>query len=177
MPNNVVNLIVEVTPKFRILTVKFEGTKDIKSRRLAKEIKTVSNGPLDERQIKEDNQKIYEYYQKRGYNQAQVNYTIDRNRSTGFATLTFKVREGPRVKIAQVNFIGNDHVKTRRLRKEMETKKWGWLSWLLDTGRLKDDVFDEDLGKLRDYYKEQGYSTWKSPRTRSPLDYPKPDNW
>ncbi len=175
LPNNVVNLVIEVTPKFRILTVNYEGNKAFKGRRLAKEIKTVANGPLDERQIKEDNQKIYEYYQKRGYNQAQVTYNIDRNRSTGFATITFKIREGPRVKIAAVNFIGNDHIKARRLRKEMDTKKWSWISWLMDTGRLKDDVFDEDLGKLRDYYKEQGYLDVEIADDKVTFDYPKAD--
>lgn len=174
-PGNVVNLIFEVTPKFRVLNVKFEGNKSVKSRRLAKEAKTVGNGALDERQIKEDNQKIYEYYQKHGYNQAQVSYSIDRNRSTGFATVTFKIREGPKVKIAAVNFIGNDHVKARRLRKEMETKKWNWLSWLMDTGRLKDDVFDEDLDKLRDYYKEQGYLDVEIAEDKVTFDYPKSD--
>ncbi len=174
-PGNVVNLIFEVTPKFRILTVKFEGNKALKARRLAKEIKTIANGPLDERQIKEDNQKVYEYYQKHGYNQAQVSYTIDRNRSTGYATVTFKVREGPKVKISAVNFVGNDHVKASKLRKEMETKKWNWISWLMDTGRLKDDVFDEDLDKLRDYYKEQGYLDVEIAEDKITFDYPKPD--
>ncbi|HEY8994954.1 MAG TPA: outer membrane protein assembly factor BamA [Lacunisphaera sp.] len=173
-PNNVVNLVVEVTPKFRVLNVKYEGNKQVKARRLAKEIKTVANGALDERQIKEDSQKIYEYYQKRGYNQAQVTYSIDRNRSTGFSTVTFKVREGDRVKIALVRFIGNDHVKARRLRKEMETKKWNMFSWLLGTGRLKDDDFDEDLNKLRDYYKEQGYLDVEIAEDKVTFDYPKP---
>jgi len=44
-------------------------------------------------QIKEDSQKIYEYYQKRGFNQAQVSYTIDRNRATGFSGLRRRKRK------------------------------------------------------------------------------------
>ncbi len=172
---NVVNLLVEVTPKFRVLTVIYEGNKTVKSRRLAKEIKTVANGPLDERQIKEDAQKIYEFYQKRGFNQAQATYTIDRNRTTGFSTVTFKVREGARVRIAGINFVGNDHVKARRLKKEMETRKWHMFSWLMGSGRLKDDEFDSDLGKLRDYYKEEGYLDVEIAEDKVTFDYPKPD--
>ena len=90
--------------------MKFEGAKAYKDRRLQKEIKSAANGALDERQIKDDAQKICEFYQKAGYNQAQVTYNIDRNRSTGFGTVTFKIREGVRVKIAAINFIGNDHI-------------------------------------------------------------------
>lgn len=172
---NVVNFVFELTPKFRVLDVQYEGNQGVKSRRLAKEIKTVANGPLDERQIKEDSQKIYEYYQKRGYNQAQVSYTIDRDRDTGFSTVIFKIREGARVKIAAVNFIGNDSVKARRLRKEMETKKWTLISWLLGSGRLKDDEFDEDLIKLRDYYQEEGFLDVEIAEDKITFDYPKPE--
>ncbi len=171
---NVVNFVFELTPKFRVLNVQVEGAKAIKPRRLLKEAKTVANGALDERQIKEDSQKIYEYYQKRGFNQAQVTYSIDRNRSTGFSTVTFKVREGARVKISAVNFVGNDNVKARRLRKEMETKKWSSISWLLGSGRFKDDEFDEDLNKLRDYYKEEGFLDVEIAEDKITFDYPKP---
>ncbi|HKB56330.1 MAG TPA: outer membrane protein assembly factor BamA [Lacunisphaera sp.] len=170
-----VNLVFEVTPKFRVLSIHFEGAKAYKDRRLIKEIKTTANGSLDERQVKDDAQKIYEFYQKSGYNQAQVTYSIDRNRSTGFGTVTFKIREGARVKIGAINFVGNDHVKAKRLRKEMETKKWHIFSWLTGGGRLKDDTFDDDLGKLRDYYKEQGYLDVEIAEDKITFDYPKPE--
>ena len=170
-----VNLVFEVTPKFRVLSIRFEGAKAYKDRRLIKEIKSAANGSLDERQVKDDAQKIYEFYQKSGYNQAQVTYSIDRNRSTGFGTVTFKIREGARVKIGAINFVGNDHVKAKRLRKEMETRKWHIFSWLTGGGRLKDDEFDDDLGKLRDYYKEQGYLDVEIAEDKITFDYPKPE--
>jgi outer membrane protein insertion porin family len=173
--NNVVNLVIEVTPKFRVLSIHFQGAKAYKEHRLIKEIKTVLNGALDERQIKDDAQKLYEFYQKNGFNQAQVTYSIDRNRSTGFGTVLFKIREGAKVRIAAVNFVGNDHIKAKRLRGEMETRKWHMFSWLTGSGRLKDDDFDEDLGKLRDYYKEDGYLDVEIAEDKITFDYPKPD--
>ncbi|MBI2497864.1 MAG: outer membrane protein assembly factor BamA, partial [Opitutae bacterium] len=174
LPGNVVNLVLEVTPKFRVLSIHFEGNKVYKERRLMKEIKSVANGALDERQIKDDAQKLYEFYQKNGYNQAQVTYSVDRNRSTGFGAVTFKVREGAKVRISAINFVGNDHIKARKLRKEMETKKWHLFSWLTGGGRLKDDEFDDDLGKLRDYYKEQGYLDVEIAEDKITFDYPSP---
>jgi len=175
LPGNKVNLVLEVTPKFRVLAIHYEGAKAYKDRRLSKEIKTVLNGSLDERQIKDDAQKLYEFYQKNGYNQASVTYSIDRNRSTGFGTVLYKIREGAKVRISSVNFVGNDHVKAKRLRKEMETKKWHMFSWLTGGGRLKDDEFDEDLIKLRDYYKEEGYLDVEIAEDKITFDYPKPD--
>lgn len=173
--DRVFNLVVEVTPKYRVLAIRFEGNGRVKGRRLEKEIKTRPNMALDERQVKEDTEKIREYYQKSGYNQVAVNYTIERDRATSFGTVVFKIREGERVKIEAIRFVGNDHVKARRLRKEMETKRHWMFSWLLGTGRLKDDQFEDDLEKLRDYYREQGFLDVEIAPDKVVFEYPKPN--
>jgi len=167
-----VNLVVEVTPKFRVLTVRYEGNKKVKARRLEKEAKTRANMALDERQVKEDAEKIREYYQKAGYNQVSVAYAIERDRNTGFGTVVFKVKEGDKVKIDSIRFVSNDNVKARRLRKEMETKRWWMFSWLTGSGRFKDDLFEDDLDKVRDYYREQGYLDVAIDNDKIKFDYP-----
>ena len=95
------NLVVEVTPKFRVLNVVYLGIHKVKSKRLDKEVKTKPNTALDERQVKEDSEKIREYYQKEGYNQVSVTYVVDRDRSTGFGTVIFRIREGNQVRILE----------------------------------------------------------------------------
>jgi len=171
-PDRTVNLVFELTPKFRVLSVRYDGNVKVKSRRLDKEIKTKANTSLDERQVKEDATKIREYYQKSGYNQAKVSYSIDRNRTTGFGTVTFKIDEGAKVKISRVNFIGNEHVKKSKLRKAIETKKWTIFSWITGSGRFKDDQFQDDLDKIRDYYRELGYLDVEVPADKVLYDYP-----
>ena len=168
------NLVFEVTPKFRVLAVRYEGNKKVKASRLDKEVKTKANTSLDERQVKEDQEKIREYYQKVGYNQVAVNYAIERDRTTSFGTVIFRIKEGPKVKIAKIAFVGNDSVKARALRKEMETRKWWFMSWLTDTGRFKDDKFEDDLEKLRDYYREEGFLDVDIPQDQITFDYPSP---
>ncbi len=167
------NLVVEVTPKYRVLSIRYEGNSKVKVSRLEKEVKTKSNTALDERQVKEDSEKLREYYQKSGFNQATVSYTIDRDRSTGFGTITFKIKEGDKVKIADIRFTGNAHVKPKILRGEMETKKWWMFSWLTGSGHFKDDEFDDDLEKLRDYYREHGYLDIEIEPDKVNFDYPK----
>ncbi len=167
------NLVIEVTPKYRVLAVKFEGNKEVKTRRLQREVKTVPNTALDERQVKEDSEKLRDYYQKEGFNQVSVSYTIARDRSSGLGTVTFKIREGRKVKILAVNFIGNAHIKVKALRGVMETKKWWIFSWLTDTGRFKDDDFQDDLDKLRDYYREHGFLDVEIPEDKIVFSYPK----
>src|SRR3989304_6066832 len=82
-PEGRVNLVVEVTPKYRVSAVRFQGNKQVKSRRLQDEVATKPNSALDERTVKVDAEKIHEYYQKAGYNQAQVSYDIEGERATG----------------------------------------------------------------------------------------------
>ncbi|HRE81709.1 MAG TPA: outer membrane protein assembly factor BamA [Opitutaceae bacterium] len=169
-----VNLVYEVTPKFRVLAVRYEGNVRVKSRRLEKEAKTRANMALDERQVKEDAEKIREYYQKAGYNQVSITYAIERDRSTGFGTVIFKIKEGNKVKIDSIRFVGNDNVKPRRLRKEMETKRHWMFSWLTGSGRFKDDQFEDDLEKVRDYYREQGFLDVAIDFDKIQFDYPNP---
>lgn len=174
LPANQVNLVFELTPRYRVLSVIFDGNEKVKSKRLEKEIKSKANFVLDERQVKEDSEKIREYYQKIGYNRVSLYYEIDRDRSTGFGTVTFKIREGDKVRVAGIEFVGNENVKPRALRKEMETKKWTPWSWLLGTGRFKDDEFEDDLDKLRDYYRELGFLDVAIPPERIEYNYPSP---
>ena len=175
LPDGTVNLVFELTPKFRVLAVRYEGNERVRSRRLEREVKTRVNFALDERQVKDDAEKIREYYQKAGYNQVSVHYDIDRNRATGFGTVTFQIREGPKVKISRVNFVGNENIKARRLRKEMETKRWWMFSWLTGTGRFKDEQFEDDLDKLRDFYREEGFLDVAILPERITYEYPSRD--
>jgi len=169
------NLVVEVTPKFRVLTVRFEGNTKLKSSRLEKEVKVKSNQALDERQIKEDAEKLRDYYQKAGYNQVSINYTVEKDRVGGFGTVVFKIREGDKVKIAEIRFAGNRSITARKLRGAMETKKWWMFSWLTGSGRFKDDQFDDDLDKLRDLYREEGFLDVEIPPDKVQFNYPSPE--
>ncbi|MSU49466.1 MAG: outer membrane protein assembly factor BamA [Opitutus sp.] len=169
------NLVVEVTPKFRVLAVRFEGNVKVKSNRLEKEAKVKPNQALDERQIKEDTEKLRDFYQKAGYNQVSINYTIERDRVGGFGTVIFKIREGAKVKIADIKFVGNKSFTARKLKGVIETKKWWMFSWLTGSGRFKDDQFEDDLDKLRDAYRELGHLDVDIPQDKVLFNYPTPD--
>jgi outer membrane protein insertion porin family len=169
-----VNLVIEVTPKFRVLAVRYVGVYKVQRRRLEKEVKSAPNAALDERQVKEDSEKIKEYYQKEGFNQVSVSYTIARDRATGLGTITFKIREGKKVKIKEIRFVGDAHIKAKILRRVMDTKKYGFWSFITDTGRFKDDDFQDDLDKLRDFYREHGFLDVEIPEERIVFSYPKP---
>ena len=175
LPNRVINIVVEVTPKYRIQEIRFEGNVNVKSHSLEKETKSRQNQALDERQIKEDTQKIKDYYQKHGYNRAYINYEIARDRATGYGTVTYKITEGARVKITDIVYTGNNSIKPAVLRAQMETKRWWMFSWLTGSGRFMDDTFEDDLDKLRDYYREQGFLDVDIAASKIKYEYPAAD--
>lgn len=171
-PDGKVNLVVELTPRYRVLAVHFEGNKQIKTRRLQKEIQTRPTTALDERVVKDDAEKIHGIYQKAGYSQAQISYAIEHNRSTGYGTVIFKIREGAKVRIRDIRFTGNTRIKARALRKVMETRRWWILSWVTGSGYYKDEKFEDDINKLLDHYRERGFLDVDMPLDGVAYSYP-----
>ncbi|MBL4576161.1 MAG: outer membrane protein assembly factor BamA [Opitutaceae bacterium] len=152
-----INLLFDVRPKYRIGSIRFDGNRKLKNRKLKEEILSEENRTIDERQIKEDSEAILTLYRKKGYSQARVDYLIERNPSTGYGTIVFKIVEGGKVRIKDIKFVGNDSFKARTLRWQMEVKQWWFMSFLTGKGRFFDDEFEDDLELLRDYYREKGF--------------------
>src|SRR5690606_3229266 len=134
-----------------------EGNDRISDSRLLREIDVKVNQVLNEPTVKGATEKLQEFYVKKGYSQARIEYDIDRSPSTGFATVTFVVTEGRKFKIGKVEFEGNTAFKDRRLRKQIETKKWTFLSIFSGGGKFDRDKFEDDLETLKDYYRKEGY--------------------
>ena len=173
-PNNQVDLVFDVRPKFRVGAIRFEGNRRVSTRRLEAEVTIRNNFALDERMVKQDADKLLEYYRKNGYSHARVEYVIERNPVTGFGTVVFKIDESSKVKIKRVEFVGNDAIGDRTLRKQMEVKRWWFFSWLTGSGRFDDRKFEEDLEKLRDFYRERGFLDVEIDASKITFAYPSP---
>lgn len=152
-----IDVIFDIRPKFRISALIFEGNEKLSDKKLEREISIVVNQTLNEPRVKGAAEDIQEIYLKKGFSQARVDYQIDRSAVTGFATVTFQIREGRKFKISKIDFVGNETLKDRKLRKGMETKKWGLLSVFTGSGRFDRDKFEDDLETLKDNYRKEGY--------------------
>ena len=71
----------------------------------------------------------------------QVSYKIDTNEEFGRSVVTFIISEGERAYVTEVDFVGNDHLTTKELRKIMKTRKKNLLSFLNKSGLFKEDDF------------------------------------
>jgi outer membrane protein insertion porin family len=150
-----VNVIVQ--PKPLVKQIVINGTKAIKLTRVKKEIKSKIGEPLSEQQVSEDSDKIKDLYLGKGYDQVGVSYKIDTNEEFGRSVVTFNISEGERAYVTALNFVGNDHLTSKELKKVMKTKKKDILSFIDKSGLYKEDQFRQDLVNLRDYYTSKGY--------------------
>lgn len=152
-----VKVVFQVQGKATIKEVVIEGEKRFKEERLRRESSQKAGDILSERKAHADALKMEEIYQKAGYPDAKVEVVVTMDKDTGKAILTFKITEGDRVFIKAIKLKGNKAFSSKVLLKLMKTKARWWGSWLSGTGVLKDEQFKEDLERLRDHYRDNGY--------------------
>lgn len=167
-----VDIFIVVQPKYRIQQIRYVGNQKVPYRKLEDKITSMEGSILDERTIRKDRDEIYKYYLDRGYSQVTVDYDIIRDPVTGFGTVTFLMDEGRKLKIKSLNFVGNESVSTRKLKKSIKTKKWGFLSLITSSGRFDENKFQEDLDILRDIYKDVGHLDVNISEANVVLEYP-----
>jgi len=167
-----IRVIFTVQARYKVGRIAIQGNKKMSTRRLRREVNSRVGSSLDERRIRRDADSILEHYRDKGFTEARVDYTIDRDEGSGIGAVTFVINEGQKLKIAQVEFIGNTAFSYRRLKKEMETRKRWWLSWLTGSGRFDEAKFQEDLERLRKLYINEGYLDVSIPESNVSLDYP-----
>jgi outer membrane protein insertion porin family len=113
--------------------------------------------PLDERKIFFYSQEIKKLYQKKGYPRTEVKYTINDDERTGRSTVTYVIAESPKLKISDVYFEGARAFSQGKLRRVLKPRRHWWLSWLLGSGVLKDEQFEDDKDHLAEFYRSKGY--------------------
>jgi outer membrane protein insertion porin family len=72
--------------------------------------------------------------------------------------VVFEANEGPKVKVRDIEFVGNNEVSDGALKKRMkETKEHWFLSWITGRGTYQEAKFEEDAEKVEEFYREKGY--------------------
>src|SRR5216117_988807 len=137
--------------------IRFQGNRKYNNGSLLKKVKSRVGQPLDEYKLFTDAQEIKKKYEKAGYRQTRVEPKESINAELGRATVTFEITEAPKVRIVDVQFVGAQALSQRKLRKQIKTRRHWTFSWLTGSGKLKEEQFQEDQEKLKDFYWSEGY--------------------
>ncbi|HEV3214449.1 MAG TPA: POTRA domain-containing protein, partial [Vicinamibacterales bacterium] len=94
----------------------------------------------------------------KGYQDAKVDPAIEPLAGAPkTVNLTFKITEGPKVKISDVAFIGNKVFSNGDLKGKMKQNKGGGFWIFHGSGVYQEDKFEEDAQRITDFYRENGY--------------------
>ncbi len=116
-------LKIHIVPGNRIL-FRFIGNRYVKKHELYDVIRFDSKTylALTNSVINDLEEKILFYYQSLGYMYAKVSHYRLKDEKHGITYIVFRIREGKRVKISKVVFVGNKHIPAEKLRYQIEAK-------------------------------------------------------
>ena len=141
-----VNLVTTDSPKGKVITfnlvekptiikISFQGNEQKKDEKLTEELGMKNYSVLNRNEIRQSINRLLEFYKNDGYYNVEINEKI-KDLPDNEVTLTYVIKEGEKVLISRIEFKGNKVFKSKKLKKEMLTKKKSWLSWITDSGVL-----------------------------------------
>jgi outer membrane protein insertion porin family len=77
--------------------------------------------------------------------------------SENLTNLDIRIREGKKVKIKKIHFVGNKRIPAKDLHDQIETQAETWLSWFDESGIYKKDILKLDVLRLEGYYQDRGF--------------------
>jgi outer membrane protein insertion porin family len=154
------DLVIEVRENPVINRILLEGNKRLKEEKIRPEIKLAPRQIFTRSKTRADVARIIELYQRQGRYAATVEpkmVMLDQNR----VDIVFEISEGPKSKVRQINIIGNEKFKDKKLVGEMATKPSRFYRFFSSGDSYDPDKLAYDQSKLRQFYLTQGYADFR----------------
>lgn len=155
---NAVYLIIRVEEWPRLGTMNFRGNKKIKKNKFSEELDLLPGQVLSDYDIHQAAKKVKSMYKEKNFLLAEVDTLLqpvaDRE---GYVDLTFRIDEGRKVKIQDIEFHGNEAFSDGKLRRQMDkVKEQRWWKFFQDV-EYSPENFIEDKQLVEEFYKSNGY--------------------
>ncbi len=150
-------LVVSVVENPVINKVAFEGNHKAKDAQIQTEIQSKARGTLSKPMVQSDVQRIIDIYHRSGRFDVQVVPQIIRLPNNR-VNLVFKITEGPKTGVKEIQFVGAHAFSSYRLKKVVKTSVSNWLSFLQTTDIYDPDRVEADRDLLRRFYLKHGYA-------------------
>ena len=153
-----IDLEIEIEELPTLTDVKINGLKKGKIEGIIKDTELTSGKKLSESFLTNTKNYIENKYKKDGFlNTKVVLNTILDTVGKNTYKMVVNVDKGPRVKIDEINFEGNEIFKTAKLQSKLKNTKHKKSIRFWKKSKFIEKDFKEDLVKLVDFYKEEGY--------------------
>ncbi len=152
-------LHIAVLEKPRLSRFKFIGVSKSEADKLREEVALVRGQQVNEALVANTRYSIQQYFSNKGFLKANAEI-LELNTDSLMSNsvqLTIDVKKGPRVKIKDVVFNGNEELSDKRLRKAMKkTKQKRWYN-VFGSSKFLREEFKSDKDRVLDLYNEKGH--------------------
>jgi len=106
--------------------------------------------------LSEDLETIKSLYSSRGYNSAEIEIKTKKITDNSFDLLV-EINRGDKTKISSINFIGNNKIKSRRLKDVIASEENKFWKILTTNTNFNKRLLELDTRLLRNFYKSNGF--------------------
>ena len=142
----------------------FEGSKKLELSKIDEALRLMNaeirlDTFIDEARVRKVEGIVRDMMKEKGFTDAEVTHVVKPvPGGPKLVHLIFNINEGPSVKIRKIDFIGNTEISDGTLKGQMKnTREEWWLSFLNGRGTYQETRFDEDAGKIVEFYQNRGY--------------------
>jgi len=146
-----VRIIVEEAPLLKSIP-QFKGNQKIKNKEVKEKINLRIGQVITDNVIFESKDKILKLYQSKSFYSTTVRDSLAVD-SLNKAELFFFIEEGIEPRIGLIMVEGNTAFSDDRIRKLMQNKPQAFLR----SGKLDEEKLQEDVEKIKSFYKQNGY--------------------
>ena len=156
--NNKISLEIDVVELPTLTDVKINGLKKGVIESLIKDTDLTTGKKLSESFLTNTKNYIENKYKKEGFLDTKVTLitTKDSIGENSFKMIV-NVDKGSRIKIKEINFVGNEIFKSNKLRSKLKNTKHKTSKRIWKRSKFIEKDFKEDLSSLINFYKEEGY--------------------
>jgi outer membrane protein insertion porin family len=150
------NITFKLSEKPSVGKIKFKGNKKIEQKDLMDVLGIKKYTILNRKEINDSIERLRDHYHQKGYYNVVVKYTVE-ELSDNEVVLVYRIKEGDKVTISKIVFIGNAEFSDDDLRDVMDTNEKGFFSFLTNSGHLDRKTLESDIFKIKSFYSNNGY--------------------
>jgi outer membrane protein insertion porin family len=158
------HIIYTLEERQRVKIVDYTGSKKLDQTKIDEKLKEENitirlDSFIDPGLIRKVEGVVRGLLSEKGYQFAEVTHEIQpMPGGPKLVHLSFVMNEGPKVRIREIDFVGNKAVSDGALRKQMKANKEEWpFSFITGRGTFQEAKFEEDAEKVSEYYRNHGY--------------------
>lgn len=146
-------IVVIVEERPRVSEVEILGNDKISESDIRSALRVEAGTPFDSSRLEDSKVAVRKLYESKGFPGVKVEATSEAT-SESSVKIVLTIEEGQRVTVKEILFEGNEALSDNDLKKVMKTKEDRW--WRTDAF-LDSAVLDEDLRKIVERYRVEGY--------------------